>query len=242
MQTLYNSIMNRRLLCLVLIFCAVVSGCGGGKRKPESIATTSATPREPDKSLPKILAFGDSLTAGYGLPISASYPSLLQTKLNAAGYQYEVVNAGISGDTSAGGARRIDWALQGDVRVVILELGANDILRALPVAETKKNLAEIIERAKSRGARVLLAGMEAPTDAGTEYRRSVHDAFLALSQEHKVALIPFFLSGVAGIESLNQRDGIHPNEQGTEMVAETVYQALLPLLSTDPAKPDKKQP
>jgi len=207
----------------------VVTACKGSAPKDASSASPPASAK-PAKSLPKIVAFGDSLTAGLGLSQSASYPSLLQEKLDADGFAYEVVNAGVSGDTSAGGVRRIDWALEGDVKVVILELGANDILRGQPVDELKKNLAAIIERAKSRGATVLLAGMEAPTNSGIEYRQGVHDAFQALARKYAVPLIPFFLDGVAAIDSLNQRDGIHPNEQGTKIVTETVYRLLRPLL------------
>jgi len=153
--------------------------------------------------------------------------------LEADGFRYEVVNAGVSGDTSAGGLRRIDWALEGDVRYVILELGANDILRGQPVSQMKKNLGEIIERAKARGAQVLLAGMYAPTNAGADYQREIHEAFQALAREHQVTLIPFFLDRVAGIDTLNQPDGIHPNAEGTKIVAETVYQALRPLLEKE---------
>lgn len=165
------------------------------------------------------------------MPQSASYPSLLQKKLAADGFEYEVVNAGVSGDTTAGGLRRIDWAIEGgDVRIVILELGANDILRGQPIDQMKKNLAAIIERAQARGARVLLAGMEAPTSTGGDYRSEIHKAFAELASEHRVAMIPFFLEGVAGVDSLNQGDGIHPNAEGTKIVAETVYRSLKPLL------------
>ena len=122
------------------------------------------------------------------------------------------------------------------MRVVILELGANDILRGQPVAQMKKNLGQIIERAKARGAQVLLAGMEAPTNSGPEYRREVHDAFTALAREHGVPLIPFFLEGVAGLERLNLPDGIHPNKEGTRIVAETVYKYLRPMLEKDGGK------
>ncbi|HEX8145502.1 MAG TPA: arylesterase, partial [Pyrinomonadaceae bacterium] len=176
---------------------------------------------------------GDSLTAGLGLSAAESYPSLLQKRLEADGYRYEVVNAGVSGDTSAGGLRRLDWALDGDVRFLILELGANDLLRGQSVREMKKNLGEIIERAKARGVRVLLAGMYAPTNAGADYQREVQAAYQSLAREHEVPLIPFFLDRVAGIESLNQPDGIHPNVEGTKIVAETVYQALRPLLEKE---------
>ena len=205
-----------------------VTACRGTAPKEASISPPASA--KPAKSLPKIVAFGDSLTAGMGLPQSASYPALLQKKLDADGFSYEVVNAGVSGDTSAGGVRRIDWALEGDVKIVILELGANDILRGQPVDQMKKNLAAIIERAKARGAGVLLAGMEAPTNSGIEYRKAVHDAYVTLAQEYALPLIPFFLDGVAGMDALNQRDGIHPNEEGTLMVADTVYRSLRPLL------------
>ena len=209
-----------------------VAACRGTTPK-EASSISPSVPAQPSKSLPKIVAFGDSLTAGFGLPEFASYPALLQKKLEADGFSYEVVNAGVSGDTTAGGVRRIDWALEGDVKIVILELGANDILRGQPVDEMKKNLAAIIDRAKARGARVLLAGMEAPTNSGIEYRQGVHDVFQSLSQEYSVPLIPFFLDGVAAIDSLNQRDGIHPNEEGTKIVAETVYRSLRPLLTKE---------
>jgi acyl-CoA thioesterase-1 len=209
-----------------------------GQHNPQNISNASAPNAQPSnaasvspyESLPKIVAFGDSLTAGYGLTAAESYTSLLQKKLLADGYQYEVVNAGVSGDTSAGGLRRLDWALEGDVRFLILELGANDLLRGQPVSEMKKNLDQIISRAQARGVTVLLAGMYAPTNDGPDYQREVQEAFQALAREHRVPLIPFFLDRVAGVESLNQSDGIHPNAEGSKIVAETVYQALRPLL------------
>lgn len=179
---------------------------------------------------PKIVALGDSLTAGYGLSLHESYPALLQEKLNRDGFDYEVVNAGVSGDTTAGGVSRLDWALEGDVRVVILELGANDILRGLPTSETRKNLSHIIERARSRGAEVLLAGMLAPTNSGADYSRESMEVFPALAKQYNLPLIPFFLERVAGIENLNQADGVHPTAEGTRIVADTVYQHLKPIL------------
>lgn len=208
----------------------VLAGCRSQAPKEDPTIASPAAPAKPSQSLPKIIAFGDSLTAGLGLPQSASYPALLQKRLDADGFAYEVVNAGVSGDTSAGGVRRIDWALDRDVKVVILELGANDILRGQPIVAMKQNLARIIERSKAHGAKVLLAGMEAPTNSGIEYRKAVHEAFSSLAREHQIPVIPFFLDRVAGIEWLNQRDGIHPNEAGTKIVVETVYQYLQPLL------------
>src|SRR5262249_30131364 len=175
-------------------------------------------------------AFGDSLTAGYGLPETLSYPTLLQKKLVAAGLNYDVVNAGVSGDTTAGGGDRGEVGAQGGGGLGVVGGGGGGILWREARDQMKKNLSAIIERAKAKGTQVLLAGMEAPPDTGLEYRRAVHDAFPALAKEHGVRLIPFFLAGVAGVDSLNQADGIHPNARGTEIVAETVYQAVLPLL------------
>ncbi len=187
---------------------------------------------------PKIVAFGDSLTAGLGLSERESYPSLLQEMLRRDGFDYEVVNAGVSGDTSADGLRRVDWMFEGNrnVRVLVLELGANDLLRGQPVAEMKKNLSEIIRRAKARGARVVLAGIVAPTNQGREYQRESAEAFKSLAAEHAVPLIPFFLDRVAGVAELNQRDGVHPNPEGTKIVAETVYRALRPVLDEERAR------
>jgi acyl-CoA thioesterase-1 len=233
--------MRNYLFCLLLLLTLVAACTDQASRNVSSTpAGTSAPAASPVKSLPKIVAFGDSLTAGLGLAASESYPSLLQKRLDADGYGYEVVNAGVSGDTSAGGLRRLDWALEGDVRFLILELGANDLLRGQPVSEMKKNLGEIIERAKRRGVKVLLAGMYAPTNAGADYQREVHDAFQTLAREHEVTLIPFFLDRVAGIESLNQADGIHPNVEGTKIVAETVYGALRPLMNKEKQTDAKK--
>jgi acyl-CoA thioesterase-1 len=231
-----------------LIFAACFAACcGGGPPRDSSRADGPAkeagpsanqpAPASTEQALPKIVAFGDSLTAGYGLSPKESYPSILQRKLDADGFKYEVVNAGISGDTSAGGLRRIDWTLEaGGVRFVILELGANDFLRGQPIAETRKNLVQIIERAKARNAQVLLAGMYTTTDAGQNYEREIDDAFRSLAREQQVTLIPFFLEGVAGRDDLNQGDRIHPNAEGTKIVADTVYKYLKPMLEKEQQK------
>ncbi len=215
--------------------------CGGRSPGPSTAQTQNAqapaASQTPAETVPKIVAFGDSLTAGYGLQPKESYPSLLQKMIDEDGFKYEVVNAGVSGDTSAGGVRRIDWALDaGNVRFVILELGANDFLRGQPVAETKKNLSEIIKRARSRDAQVLLAGMLTTTNTGRDYEVEISDAFKSLAREHDVPLIPFFLEGVAGIDKLNQEDRVHPNVEGTRIVAATVYRHLKPLLEKDGRK------
>src|SRR5438132_1026783 len=159
--------------CYLALFC--LSGCQKQSVSVPQLAPSSLPSLRSTKSVPKIVAFGDSLTAGFGLSQQQSYPAFLEERLRRDGFQYEVVNSGISGDTSAGGLRRIDWALDDDVRFVILELGANDFLRGQPAAETKKNLAAIIDHVQARGAVVILAGMYAPTSFGREYEVEIHN-------------------------------------------------------------------
>ncbi|HLL77198.1 MAG TPA: arylesterase [Pyrinomonadaceae bacterium] len=225
----------------ILLGFSAFAACGNGDTR-EPVSSQPARPAPDATTNPdaaKIIAFGDSLTAGLGLAGEReSYPSLLQEMLRRDGFDYEVVNAGVSGHTSADGLARIDWVLDGhrNVRVLVLELGANDLLRGRPVSEMKKNLSEIIRRAKARGARVLLAGMIAPTNQGREYQRESAEAFKSLAAEHGVTFLPFFLDRVAGVAELNQPDGIHPNPQGTKIVAETVYRALRPMLEEERAR------
>lgn len=183
-----------------------------------------------DTGRPKIVILGDSLTAGLGLLESQAYPALLQRRIDADGYNYEIDNAGVSGDTSAGGLRRLDWSLQGNVRLLVLALGANDGLRGLPVEEMKNNLTEIIRRARERDIVVILAGMEAPPNYGQEYGSSFRQAFRDIAQRERVPYIPFLLDQVAGHPDLNQGDGIHPNIQGAQIVADTVWGVLRPAL------------
>jgi acyl-CoA thioesterase I len=144
---------------------------------------------------------------------------------------YAVVNAGVSGDTSAGGLRRLDWSLEGEPRVLLLALGANDGLRGLPTTELQKNLAQIIDRAQKAGVTVVLAGMEAPPNYGPEYTRRFRQVYTDLAREYDVPLIPFLLQGVAGDRALNQADGIHPNSEGARRVADIVWDALVPVLT-----------
>lgn len=184
----------------------------------------------PAGTRPRIVFLGDSLTAGLGLDRDQSVPALIQSQLDKEGYKYEVVNAGVSGDTSAGGLSRLDWSLQGDVRVLVLELGANDGLRGLPVENTKKNLDEIIRRAQSRGIKVLLTGMEALPQYGPTYTAQFQQIYRDLAATHHVALMPFYLEGVAGNPDLNQADGIHPNPEGARIVEAHVWRALQPML------------
>ena len=185
---------------------------------------------------PRVVILGDSLTAGLGLPIEQSYPSLLQERLTESGLDYEVVNAGVSGDTSAGGLSRLDWALDGDVRVLVVALGGNDGLRGLPVEQLKRNLATIVERAQARGIAVILAGMEAPPNYGREYIVAFHKVYPALASQYHVPLVPFLLQGVAGSDALNQRDGIHPTAAGARIVADNVWTVLKPVAEAHIAK------
>lgn len=182
-------------------------------------------------SKPKIVAFGDSLTAGFGLAEPESYPYLLQERLRSEGFDYEVINAGVSGDTSLGGLERADWVLEQErVEILILELGANDLLRGMPVDRMKKNLASIIEKAQAKNVKVLLCGMVAPPAMGSDYERDFRNAFPDLADRYKVAFLPFLLEGIALKKELNQADGIHPNAEGTRLMTENIYRELKPLL------------
>jgi acyl-CoA thioesterase-1 len=177
---------------------------------------------------------GDSLTAGYGLDVEQSVPSLVQKQLDAEGYKYEVVNAGVSGDTSAGGLRRLEWSLDGDVRILVVELGANDGLRGLPVVDMKRNLQTIVQTAKKRSIDVLLTGMEAPPNYGAAYTSEFRRVFRDVASEERVAFMPFYLYEVAGIPTLNIADGIHPNPVGARIVEANLWRSLKPLVEKQP--------
>ncbi len=224
---------------VVCLFAALAAACNslgaiscGGERADRTPAQTEAPApaSRTDDERPKVVVLGDSLTAGLGLLETQSYPHLLQEKIDRDGFDYEVVNAGVSGDTSAGGLRRLDWALQEDVRVLVVALGANDGLRGLSVAEMKQNLGQIIETARAKNIVVILAGMEAPPNYGAEYATSFRQAYRDLALKYKVPFVPFLLDRVAGQAALNQGDGIHPNPEGAAIVADTVWNVLKPLL------------
>lgn len=235
----FKSRFYQALFIALLTLSAI--GCQQGKSderaSSQPLPSPTATPASAmistkSEEFPAIVAFGDSLTAGYGLSPDDSYTVLLQQRLDKQGYRYRVINAGVSGDTSAGGARRIDWALQsGTVKFLILELGGNDGLRGLPVSEMRKNLSRVIERAQSRGVTVILAGMEAPPNLGMEYTRAFRQTFRDLAKQYNTAFIPFVLEGIGGQVEFNQPDGIHPNAAGEKIFTETVWRALEPLLT-----------
>jgi len=181
-------------------------------------------------SRPVILAFGDSLTAGYGVPHGSGYPEQLQRKLDALGYKYRIVNMGISGDTTSGGRARMQAALSVMPSVVILELGANDGLRGQPVAQMQANLEEMIGGFQKAGAKVVLAGMTLPRNYGSAYVGSFEDVFRNLAKKYNLALIPFFLEGVAGNPKYTLDDFLHPNADGYVLVTDIVMKALEPVL------------
>jgi acyl-CoA thioesterase-1 len=209
-----------------------MTACGTQSAKLKNQKPKDAAKLPPTASgKPKIVAFGDSLTAGFGLSEKESYPFLLQQRLNAEGYNYEVINAGVSGDTSQGGLERIDWSLeQENVEILILELGANDLLRGLSPSKMKKNLGSIIEKAQAKKIQVLLCGMLAPPNMGAKYQAEFVQAFPALADEYKVEFMPFILEGIALDKKLNQADGIHPNAEGEKVLTENIYKALQPML------------
>ncbi|MEX2270951.1 MAG: arylesterase [Vicinamibacterales bacterium] len=230
---------RRRFAACGLLAVALLAGCdrNGAARTPDTPAATppntpAAAPSDAKAraaARPRIVFLGDSLTAGLGLPQSQAFPAVIGEKLQGEGYDVQVVNAGISGDTAAGGRRRMNWALEGNVRVLVVALGANDGLRGNPVNAMKDSLAAIIRDAKARGIKVLLLGMEAPPNFGPEYTAEFRRAFRDLAEDEDVAFVPFFLEGVAGIPSLNQPDGLHPNTNGSRRIADTVWKALEPL-------------
>lgn len=213
----------KMLWALWLIFAGFLAGING-------IESAAAKPI-------KILALGTSLTQGYNLPPGTDYCAILQAKLRAKGYDVVVVNAGVSGDTSAGGLARMDWALAEPVDGAIVELGANDALRGLDVQETRKNIDGVVLNLKRRGIVVLLAGMKSPRNLGAEYAASFDALYPEIAARHKVLLYPFFLDGVAADLKLNQADGIHPNEKGSQVIVRRILPFVEKLIGQIKAKP-----
>lgn len=221
---------NIPILTIFLSFLLLVS-CGDSakkeeERKPEETAETDL-PRENEEEK-TILFFGTSLTAGLGLEQEEAYPALIQQKLDSIGLDYEVVNAGLSGETTASGKNRLNWVLNQEVDVFVLELGANDGLRGVPLEETRKNLRDIIKivREKNPDTRIILAGMQIPPNMGPEYTSEFRNIFPELAEEYDLELIPFILEDVAGNPDLNQQDGIHPTAEGQKIMAENVWEVL----------------
>ncbi len=226
-------IVIRITLGLSFIYLALLSfGCGSSGTAKSAAANKPIEVPQIISNRPKVVAFGDSLTAGFGLLEKESYPYLLQEKLKSDGYDYEVVNAGVSGDTTIGGLERIDWVLEiENVKILILELGANDLMRGVPAEQVKQNLDTIIKKAKAKNVRILLCGMLAPPTGGSNYGRDFANVFPDLATQYKLDYLPFLLENVALKKELNQADGIHPNAEGEKIMTENVYRALKPMLA-----------
>lgn len=221
---------------------AALYGCGDVEttNQVEEPSSARAAAQEGEKpaaaaETKTVLFFGNSLTAGYGLEPDQAFPALIQERIDSLDLPYKVINAGVSGETTAGGKSRIDWLLKQPVDVFVLELGANDGLRGIDPAQTYTNLKAIIEkvRAKNPDVKVVLAGMQIPPSMGQQYAEEFRGVFTRIAEEENVALIPFLLEGVAGIPKLNQADGIHPTVEGQKIVADNVWEVLAPALQQD---------
>lgn len=208
--------MKRKILAKVIVLCAFLI-----------VFNTSSVFGQKN-----ILIFGDSITAGYGLTEEQAYPALIQDRIDSLGMDHNVINAGLSGETTAGGARRVDWILQQEVDIFLLGLGGNDGLRGIDPSNTKKNLITIIEkvREKDPDIDIILAGMEAPPNLGPQYTSEFRSVFSEVASEKDVTFMPFLLKDVAGIEELNQTDGIHPTAEGQQIIADNIWEYLEPLL------------
>lgn len=214
-----------------LTLAAILALACAGEREADT--SRDSPHRQLAAERPRIVFLGTSLTAGLGVSPDSAYPALIQRRLDSLGAAFDVVNAGVSGETAAGGLRRAAWILGEPFEILVLELGANDGLRGAAPDSIRATLGELIALARSRApeAAIVLAGMEAPPNLGTRYTASFRAIFPALAADYQVTLIPFLLDGVAAIDSLNQNDRIHPNEAGHRVVAERVWEALDPLVS-----------
>ena len=242
--------MTSSKMTLAVVLGVVTLACSGSGAARDSAATTkppttqenpatqaagsgaTATDAAPAGARRTILFLGTSLTAGLGLDPDSAYPQRIQRKIDASGLPYQVVNAGVSGETSAGLLRRLDWVLRRPADVIVVETGANDGLRGLPVSATRATIGDVLDRIHRErpAATVLLVQMEAPPNLGPQYTRDFRAMFADLAREHGATLVPFLLQGVAGVARLNQADGIHPNDEGERIVTENVWRSLEPVL------------
>jgi acyl-CoA thioesterase-1 len=219
-----------------LVFIAgliiLLSGCTDNKKPADSNQNTTVKDSVTVAKKKTIVFFGNSLTAGYGLSPSQAFPAIIQKKIDSLGLPYLVVNAGVSGETSSGGNTRIDWILRQPVDIFILELGANDGLRGIPLSETKKSLQSIIDKVKAKypATKLIFAGMEVPPNMGQTYTTEFRNIYTELASKNAMTLVPFILEGVGGETQLNQEDGIHPTAEGHKIVAENLWRQLEKLL------------
>jgi acyl-CoA thioesterase I len=213
-----------------LFFFLSIAACTSPQDSEKKIDTDTAKSNvnaQPD-TMKTILFFGNSLTAGYGLDPEESFPSLIQDKLDSLDLPYKVINAGLSGETSAGGKARINWLLKQKIDVFVLELGANDGLRGIDVKETSENLQSIVDQVKAKypDAKLVMAGMEVPPNMGAKYAADFRQIFRNIAEKNKMILIPFLLNRVGGIADMNQSDGIHPTAEGQKILAENVWSVI----------------
>lgn len=210
----------------------LLSYCTNNENKPTGPAPGKASDTAVTVKKKTIVFFGNSLTAGYGLSPSQAFPAVIQKKLDSLNLSYQVINAGVSGETSSGGKTRVDWILKQPVDVFVLELGANDGLRGIPLAETRKNLQEIIDKVKAKNpdSKLVFAGMQIPPNMGQTYTTEFRNIYTELAKKNNMTLVPFLLEGVGGEPSLNQEDGIHPTAEGHRIVAANLWQQLKTIL------------
>lgn len=228
------AIMQKKITFLPVLFLVFLCGCGNNQPKTNTEKDTVKTASAPKSTQKNILFFGNSLTAGYGLddPGSESFPSIIQHDLDSLKLPYKVINGGLSGETTSDGKNRINWQLRQPVDIFVLELGANDGLRGIPVSETKVNLQSIIDQVKAKYPKIkmILTGMKVPPNMGQKYSDDFAKIFPQLAKKNNMQLVPFLLENVAGIRDLNQKDGIHPTAKGAKIVAQNVWQVLKEML------------
>ncbi|WP_255562524.1 arylesterase [Pedobacter sp. D749] len=227
--------MLRKRLMGLFVLSLILFSCGNQQSKSNTDKTLDSADQKVSVAVAKkknILFFGTSLTAGYGLDPTEAYPALIQNRIDSLKMPYNVINGGLSGETSAGGKGRIDWLLKQPVDIFVLELGANDGLRGLPIAQTIKNLQAIIDRVKAKypDAKMVIAGMQVPPNMGAKYAADFKNIFPELAKKNQMALIPFLLDKVGGVPKLNQADGIHPTAEGDKILADNVWVVLKGLL------------
>lgn len=228
--------MSRLLIFCYILVCFLLVSCGEKASENTTVSESETLKNETDTPVANtqktILFFGTSLTAGLGVDIEEAYPALIQQKIDAEQLNYTVVNAGLSGETTASGKNRLDWVLNQPVDVFVLELGANDGLRGVPLQETRNNLQTIIDEVKNKNPEgiIVIAGMELPPNLGTEYTGEFRTLFPELAQKNNLILIPFLLENVGGVTALNQPDGIHPTAEGQKIIAQNVWEVLKPVL------------
>jgi acyl-CoA thioesterase I len=219
-------------LIIITGLITLLSGCSDNKKTADSNQNNSVTDSVAITKKKTIVFFGNSLTAGYGLSPSQAFPAIIQKKIDSLGLPYQVVNAGVSGETSSGGNTRVDWILRQPVDIFILELGANDGLRGIPLTETRKSLQSIIDKVKSKypATKLIFAGMQVPPNMGQKYSTEFRNIYTELATKNAMTLVPFILEGVGGETHLNQEDGIHPTAEGHIIVAENLWRQLEKLL------------